>query len=82
MTNGIFFIWPCAPRAGTLSSSYAKLTLPQLPRTVAEILERLVDSKADNMPVPVARHILAMHFAEEDVDRMNELSAKGLATEH
>ena len=54
----------------------AKLTLPELPRTEADILERLVDPKADDMPVPVARHILAMHFADEDVDRMNDLSAK------
>ncbi len=54
----------------------AKLTLPQLPRSEADILERLIDSKADDISVPVARHILAMHFAEEDVDRMNDLSAK------
>jgi len=64
------------PRLVRYNRDMAKLTLPQLPRTEADILERLVDSKADDMPVPVARHILAMHFAKEDVDRMNDLSAK------
>jgi hypothetical protein len=54
----------------------AKPTLLELPRNEADILERLVGPKANNMSIAVARHILAMDLADEDVDRINDLSAK------
>ena len=42
----------------------------------AALLERVVDPKASNLSVDAAQALLELKFTPDDLDRLNELSAK------
>jgi hypothetical protein len=42
----------------------------------AEILNRLIEPKVENLPPEVARYLLSLDFCQSDRDRMHELAAK------
>jgi hypothetical protein len=42
----------------------------------AEILNRLIEPKVENLPPEVAHYLLSLDFCQSDRDRMHELAAK------
>jgi hypothetical protein len=50
--------------------------IAQSPNTDTTILSRLIDATDAEISPDAARFFLSLRFSEEDVERMNELSAK------